>query len=196
MKSSLFLSLLLLPLLSFAETPAEPEIKKFEFICATNPGSTSFAINSDGTTAKFTMIHHNGAEYSPVHRGLVTQKDTDILLYRGRLIQKLGDYVEMQWPASNCSVSDDYIIRCVEYGRPEEEINGYKVVPYSLNSEHVIEKTSIGKFEKINADLDIVFEGISLNIPLSYSKSDCYFNLEPNSEAAKLKRIAIGIPSI
>lgn len=183
MKPLFWLGVLLTAVQSFAKNP------ELDMICVTEIPSTSFVIKQTGEKISVRVFHHSGSQYAPFWNSLITPSDLEILSEQARVVEKLGNLIEITWNAVGCEVKDPQFFGCI--GDAEKLVaNGLEVQPWALSVTQVEEKTMWGDFKKKNLSLRVSVDEKSYQITSDYYDKDCVKSSDP-AAASKLALIPL-----
>ncbi|MDG0815873.1 hypothetical protein [Bdellovibrio svalbardensis] len=162
--------------------------EKMDLLCMTEFPSTSFVVRDIEDTTVLEVFHHNGTKYMPIFDGVATPNDVAILSEKAQILSSLGEYMRFEWPRDKCKKQEDLVSQCA--GSTEvQEIEGHKVKAWHFDSELVMEKTSVGKFNSYKLTLNLDVDGKSLSIPMKYNERECtdQMTMRASLPAAKSK---------
>jgi hypothetical protein len=155
-------------------------------VCATNPISTAFVIETKGEEVQARVIHFYGANYAPAISGTFTPSDLPLLARRAGFIAKMKDDTTFRWPLKKCKSISPERFECFGSDDKQEGKDGTLFEPFALYSTKVVEDGIVGKQENLRLTLSLYSgeeEGV---VEMSYSKEDC--SADPARAAAFPKK--------
>lgn len=170
------------------ETP-----KQLHFSCVTEFPTTSFIspeFSTDGKL-KMTLLNHNGVGYMPVHNGLVTVNDINVMAERAKMLEKVGKQVNIEFELANCKVYTDKSFSC--YNGTKFKAGGTEFDAFSVWSAKNDLRFNDIHFEQWTMTLSLIVDGTMYHIPMMYYGEECRFdfgdlggvNLTPKSVQTK-----------
>ncbi len=145
------------------------------FSCVTGQPTTSFAGYTEGDKVHMLMLHHNGAQYMPIHSGPITPNDIEMLRERGELLKRLGNRLEVTFPLKECQFFSDGIFSC---RRGETyQIDGLKVQAFAFNTSISLTSFQDYEFIKREAMLSLDINDKLRHIQMPYEVSECEFEI-------------------
>lgn len=141
--------------------------------CATSHHlTTSYAMIDEGDYYELQVLHHNGLDFMPIHRGLITISDLDILKGDSQIFRKLGKRYVIRFQKSQCKIDDNewgcLILDPVKIG--DLEVDG---VGFKLYKQQIITKTS--NYTSNVLAMDIEVGDINYRLPMEYAANNCVF---------------------
>lgn len=171
-----YLASLLLMLLSTPSVFAF-EAKDLRFRCMTELPSTTFELKtislSNKSQTTLTMTHHMGSDYAPIQSGVILASDLPSLKDKSDLIKKLGDELVLKFDSNACSISGPGLYSCAS--RNALDLNGVSVSGFGFSTRVVETKIYEETFKSHQINFYFIHQGISYDIPMSYSEQECTF---------------------
>lgn len=139
-------------------------------ICATDHLTTTYALFDRENGYEFHIMHHNGIEFMPIHSGIITPSDIQILSENASILKKMGPRLVINFTKSECQGKDGEWF-CVKQGK--QTLGGLEVssLSFRLNKKRVISK--IFDYETWNVSFSVVNGNRSYSLPMEYSKDQC-----------------------
>jgi hypothetical protein len=157
----------------------------YELMCFTEIPSTSFWLRTEGDKLIARVIHHYGPQYAPMHNGMVTPNDLEVLKPRAEAVKKLPSDYEFSWPAKNCNFPAAYRMDCMN-SSDTKTINGVKLEPWGIYT-GITDRTNIaGRYREINVDLNLEIDDVNVFISMSYPEGSCS---QSGEQTPKFKKI-------
>lgn len=142
------------------------------FSCATYHLTTSYALIEHTDSFELQVMHHNGAEFMPIHQGLITAYDLTLLKEKAALFQKMGTRYAITFKKEKCSNTND------EWSCSKNEpltIGDLDVKSLFFSLSKLLVIHSMGQTEYKEARFSIVVGNNSYTIPMQYTSDNCTF---------------------
>lgn len=138
-------------------TAQTKDLNYFELFCVTSFPTTSFVGLTNNGRVDVRLINHNGAEYMPIHSGLITMRDLDLLQKRADTLRILGSDFRFSFSLDSCRINQDGTFNC-SMKEEIQIIEGKKVSVFSLSSS----KTALS-FSDIVIDTTRIMLGLEID---------------------------------
>lgn len=152
---------------------ANQENVAVDFRCVTSPPTTSFVAKTEGESVKLTIVHHNGVEYMPIHKGIIVPSDIPLLQKKAEVMQKLGERVEMVFEKKNCKKYGPGLFSC-GLGKVNTE-KGTSAVSASLLTKTANEKLYDMEFAENIVSAGFKVDNYYYSIDNAFYFDDCSF---------------------
>ncbi len=147
--------------------------KNMDLLCVTEFPTTSFIGETVEGRLKVQLINSNGVNYMPIHSGLLTIADVELLKQRAEVLKNVGDLAEFSFDLKNCTVYEDQTFRCSN-GSEFSGVNGDKISVQSLNSSKQTTHYMGMSFPKTQIQLYVMINNEMLQIAMDYhSNHEC-----------------------
>lgn len=151
-------------------------IPETRFVCATVPLTTTYALLETAGHYELRILHHNGLQFAPLHRGTVTTHDLDVLMKKSEILKEIGERASIPFLKSECRFQETslncFMRRDVKVGSLTLKNPSFRVSPRRIVTDLVDYPTH---------DVELFFrlgsEGVSF--PMEYSPRDCVFKQVP-----------------
>ncbi|HRO67809.1 MAG TPA: hypothetical protein PL182_09625 [Pseudobdellovibrionaceae bacterium] len=176
MKYSLFFGVLFAMVFSFGPSsfaaPHNPQ-DDLRFVCATGPLTATYALfDTDDGGYKLHLVNHEGAQFVPIHEGLITAYDLKFLAKKADLFQKLGDRFVFSFQKGECSLKKEEW-SCFREGSFRIGELDVENVSFHLKKKKV--ETTLIVYESYRALFSFRVGNEGFTIPMEYGKADCQF---------------------
>ena len=153
----------------FAELP--------KMMCMTEFPTTSMMVvpnNNSGESPTLTLkvFHHNGVQFLPLHHGLITPHDLNLLMKHSELLRSMGEYYELEVRGDRCLSLDTLNFYCPG-SVGDRIVNGQKVNVWSVSAGEMTEKNYAGTYSYHLISLNMTVNGENLYMTMKYDNSTC-----------------------
>lgn len=146
--------------------------------CVTEFPTTSFVFSEDAGYVDVRVISHNGVNFTPIWKGLITPHDIPIIAQQAETMKKLGSDFTLRFSLKNCETYEKNNFFCIGKG-PAKDINGLQVEPSTVSVTD-IEKRVFGMvFKSKNATLNLKVNGVEHTATMDFEANDCFNYTEP-----------------
>lgn len=141
-------------------------------VCITEFPTTSFIGMADGGKFNVSLINSNGAEYMPIHYGLVTPHDLAIMEKRAKVLKSLGRVSDFSFDLKDCGVYSDGTFSCTN-GSTFKAQDGVEFELYSLYSGHSKQMINDNEYEQTVITAFLIVDKESYFVTMTYSPMEC-----------------------
>lgn len=71
-------------------------------VCLTLPETTTLLLERDEDQVHLTLTHKNGTKYMPLHSGIITPSDLELLEKRAKILSEMGAEIKYSFPKERC----------------------------------------------------------------------------------------------
>lgn len=142
--------------------------------CGTIPQSTSVSLSQLGDEFLLKIVHHNGVNFAPSFRGMVTGHNLPKVMELTDSIKSLGDAYEFSFKKENCKIISRQIISC-NYGS-EKMINGKLVRAFAFDTQLSTSESYVGSYKTNIVNTMLLIDGKTQYLEFEFPEGVCLFS--------------------
>ena len=143
--------------------------------CASNPGTTTFEVRTEGDQVIVRTTHVNGVDYMPIHEGVIVPHDFAYLTAKMNVLKLTGAQNEFKFPLSKCKIFGHGIMSCAQGER--KTFGDTEIEAMNFYTAKTAEKVFDFAFTGWKATISLHAYGLPvMDVPMNYSPEDCKFN--------------------
>jgi len=169
MRNTFLFLAVFLPSILLAQGPA---LKELNLLCITEFPTTSFVGFSGAGKIDIRFVNSNGVGYMPIHSGLITINDIELLKKRAEVLKNIPDVNEFSFDLKNCEVYQDQTFRCAN-GTSFKGKDGKEMIPFSLSSIKHKKTFSDFRYEETEIMLGLEIDKENYFINMTYAPHEC-----------------------
>lgn len=163
----------LLSPVSFAVTKAKSDLR---LQCISGMPTTSFFLRTEGDFAILKIMHHNGAQFMPIHEGVIVPNDFTFLKNKADLLTPMGNEIYFKYPLEKCKVYGPGVMSCS--GGDRQTFNGIEIESLNFYTAKTHEETLGLSLDgwKATVSLYARYHGPVMDVSMNYAPQECQFN--------------------
>lgn len=138
--------------------------------------TTSFSLHKvKSGDFELTLNHHNGVEFAPIHKGIITSYDIKHLVNKSEVFKGLGANYKIIFKSGECNFRENYL-SCSSNKKMKVNDLNVKSFSFSLVKESV--ETVFSKYDSWLAHIDVARKGDNFvyNSVTRYALGHCFFS--------------------